>query len=271
MTPRETAAVTPGPSAIGISGSGNIACGLAVALAPFYEVRLHARSDSSAARAQSTLERMAKVPLPSVRVVTDLAELAGSEVLVEAVAEDPEVKIPALRDLADLAPRVPLVTTTSSLPLAELAAGCGAPERLAAVHVFSPVYAVPLIELAFPDEASDATRTAVAALCATIGKTAIEVPPVPGFVVNRVVFPMLMAAVETLALTGLPPESIDEAMELALGHRLGPLRTLDFIGLDVAVAIGGRLDLEVPPLLSEMVAEGRLGRKSGIGFFDHRR
>jgi 3-hydroxybutyryl-CoA dehydrogenase len=260
----------PAVQTVGISGSGNIACGLAVTLAPFYEVRLHARSIPSAERARRTLERMAKAPFPTVAVVGDLAELADADVLVEAVAEDLKIKVEALRALADLAPEVPLVTTTSSLPLADLAAGSGAPERLAAVHVFSPVYVVPLIELAFPAEASAATRTAVATLCARIGKTAVEVPPVPGFVVNRVVFPMLMAAVETLALTGLPAESIDEAMQLALGHRLGPLRTLDFIGLDVAVAIGERLELDVPPLLTEMVAAGRLGRKSGVGFFAHR-
>ncbi|MFT3865080.1 MAG: 3-hydroxyacyl-CoA dehydrogenase family protein [Solirubrobacterales bacterium] len=255
---------------VGISGSGNIACGLAVALAPSFEVRVLARSAASAERSRGTLARMAKAPLPSVTVSNDPASLAGADVLVEAVAEDLGVKIETLRALAALGPTVPLVTTTSSLPLAELAAGCGAPERVAAVHVFSPVYVVPLVELAYPDEATAATREAVANLCATIGKTVIEVPPVPGFVVNRVVFPMLIAAVETLTLTGLPAASVDDAMQLALGHRLGPLRTLDFIGLDVAIAIAARLDLPVPPLLRDMVAAGRLGRKSGTGFFVYR-
>lgn len=255
---------------VGIAGCGNIACGLTVACAPSREVRLHARSGASAERARRTLERMAKETPAAVTIVPHLTDLAGSAVLVEAVVEDLAVKTEVLRALAALPGEAPLVTTTSSLPLADLAHASGAPERVAAVHLFSPVYQVPLIELAFPAEASEATRATVRSFCATLGKTVIEVPGVPGFVVNRIVFPMLLAAVETLEFTGLEPESIDEAMRLSLGHPLGPLRTLDFIGLDVAIAIGERLDLTVPPRLREMAAAGSLGRKTGAGFFTYR-
>lgn len=267
---------------VGIAGSGNIACGLAVACAPQLEVRLYARSPAAAARARGTLARMAKgaggaasprVPtsVPErVAIVERLTDLAGATVLVEAVAEDLAIKAEVLRALAALPGTAPLITTTSSLPLADLAGAAGAPQRVAAVHLFSPVYQVPLAELAFPPAADQATRATARALCDAIGKTTIEVPGVPGFVVNRVVFPMLLAAVETLELTGLPPESIDAAMRLALGHPLGPLSTLDFIGIDVAVAIGERLELRVPGRLREMTAAGTLGRKSGAGFFSYR-
>jgi 3-hydroxyacyl-CoA dehydrogenase len=266
----------PDRPTIGIAGSGNIACGLAVACAPHLEVRLHARSAASAERARGTMARMAKRAPGGeqvdarVALVPELTDLADSTVLAEAVAEDIEIKGDVLRSLAALPGSAPLVTTTSSLPLTELAHASGAPDRVAAVHLFSPVYQVPLAELAFPEEADAATRTTVRALCDAIGKTVVEVPGVPGFVVNRVVFPMLMAAVETLELTGLEPEALDEAMRLALGHPLGPLRTLDFIGIDVAIAIAERLELKVPGRLREMAAAGTLGRKSGEGFFSYR-
>lgn len=257
------------PRSIGIAGAGNIACGLAVACAPQLEVRLYARSDASAERADRTLERMARSTPEGVVVERRLEALAGCSVLVEAVAEDLAVKTEVLRALAELPGETPLLTTTSSLPLGDLARGCGAPERVAAVHFFSPVYQVPLVELAFPEEASEETRASARALCAAIEKTAIEVPDVPGFVVNRIVFPMLLAAVETLELTGLAAESVDDAMRLALGHPLGPLRTLDLIGVDVAVAIAERLELGVPPRLREMTAAGALGRKAGAGFYSY--
>jgi 3-hydroxybutyryl-CoA dehydrogenase len=258
------------PGSVGIAGSGNIACGLAVACAPFLAVRLHARSAAASERARRTLARMAKSTPAEVTIVPRPEDLAGCAPLVEAVAEDASIKSDVLRMLAELPGAAPLVTTTSSLPLEELARASGAPERVAAVHLFSPVYRVPLVELTFPGETSEATRAAVHTFCAVIGKTVIEVPGVPGFVVNRVVFPMLLAAVETLELTGLEPESIDTAVRLALGYPLGPLRTLDFIGLDVTIAVGERLELAVPPRLREMAASGILGRKTGAGFHVYR-
>jgi 3-hydroxyacyl-CoA dehydrogenase len=252
---------------IGIAGSGNIACGLAVACAPHMEVRLHARSDASAQRARATVERMSRAAPVTVGIERDLAALAGAEMLVEAVAEDFAVKTATLRALAALPGAAALATTTSSLPVGELARASGAPKRVGALHVFSPVYQVALVELAFPDEAGTETRAALRGLCEALGKTVVEVPPVPGFVVNRLLFPMLLAAVETLELTALEPEAIDDAMRTALGHPLGPLRTLDFIGLDVSVAIAQRLDLAVPPTLPQLIAAGRLGRKTRHGFY----
>lgn len=256
------------PRSIGIAGSGNIACGLAVACAPFLEARLYARSPASAERARRTVERMAKGSTPAdILIEQRLDGLTGCSVLVEAVAEDMEAKTSILQALAQLPGEAPLVTTTSSMSLSDLARASGTPERVAAVHVFTPVYQVPLVELAFPDAATEPVRATVRVLCEAIGKTVVEVPAIPGFVVNRVIFPMLLAAVETYERTGLPAEAIDDAMRLSLGHPIGPLRTLDIIGVDVAVAIAQRLELGVPRTLRAMAATGALGRKTRAGFY----
>jgi 3-hydroxyacyl-CoA dehydrogenase len=124
-----------------------------------------------------------------------------------------------------------------------------------------------LVELAFPADASAGTRARTLALCEALGKTAVEVPDMPGFVVNRLLFPYLFEAVRLMERTGMAPEAIDTCMTLGTGHPMGPLALLDFVGLDVAVAIGESLAVEVPARLRELVAEGALGRKNGRGLY----
>ena len=126
-----------------------------------------------------------------------------------------------------------------------------------------------LVELVFPDAASDDTRARTETLCAALGKTVVEVPDIPGFVVNRLLFPLLFAAVELLDEHDLRPEAIDACMKLGAGHPMGPLALLDFVGLDVAEAIGESIDAPVPARIRELVAEGRLGKKTGAGFYDY--
>jgi 3-hydroxyacyl-CoA dehydrogenase len=126
-----------------------------------------------------------------------------------------------------------------------------------------------LVELAFPSAARPETRQRAHALCEALGKTAVEVPDVPGFVVNRLLFPYLFDAVRLHERTGLAPEAIDACMTLGAGHPSGPLRLLDFVGLDVAQAIAQALDIEVPDRVEQLIAEGALGRKTGRGFYDH--
>ena len=159
-----------------------------------------------------------------------------------------------------------LATTTSSLPVGALATASGVPERFAALHVFNPVPKMELVELAFPPEATPATRARVRALCAALEKTAVEVPDVPGFVVNRLLFPYLFAAVRMLEETGLSAEAVDDCMRLGAGHPIGPLALLDLVGLDVSAAIGQSIGVEVPARVDELVAGGALGRKAGRGF-----
>jgi 3-hydroxybutyryl-CoA dehydrogenase len=126
-----------------------------------------------------------------------------------------------------------------------------------------------LVELVFPDEATDETRQRFHQLCEELGKTAVDVPDVAGFVVNRLLFPYLFDAVRLAESTGLEPEAVDTCMKLGAGHPMGPLALLDLVGLDVAVAIGEAIEAEVPERLRQLVDEGRLGKKSGAGFYEY--
>jgi 3-hydroxybutyryl-CoA dehydrogenase len=249
---------------LGIVGSGAIACGLARAASEHHEVVVWARSERSAERAEDRVE--------DARVVTDLADLSGCDVVVEAVAEDPEVKRDIHRRLgALLPPEAVLATTTSSLSVAELAAASGRPERFGALHVFNPVEKMKLVELSFPDGATEETRARLHELCDRLDKTAVEVPDAAGFVVNRLLFPYLFDAVRMLERNSIEPEAIDICMTLGAGHPMGPLALLDFVGLDVAAAIGESIGAEVPQRVHELIEQGRLGRKAGAGFYEYER
>jgi 3-hydroxybutyryl-CoA dehydrogenase len=220
---------------------------------------LWARSDESAARVKG-----------ETRVVTDLSELADRDVVVEAVVEDPGVKRDLLAQLCDvLSGDAILATTTSSLSIEELAAATNRPERFCGLHVFNPVEKMDLVELVLPDAATDETRARMHELCTALGKNAVEVPDIPGFVVNRLLFPFLFEAVRLADEAGLEPEAVDACMKLGAGHPMGPLALLDFVGLDVAVAIGEQIGAEVPARVRELAGEGKLGRKSGAGFYDY--
>jgi 3-hydroxybutyryl-CoA dehydrogenase len=247
---------------LGIVGSGAIACGLARTAAEHHEVVVWARSEASAERAEERVE--------DARVVTDLAELAACDVVVEAVAEDAEVKRNIHRRLGELLPADAVIaTTTSSLSVADLAAASGRPERFGALHVFNPVEKMNLVELSFPGEATEETRAALRDLCERLEKTAVEVPDSAGFVVNRLLFPYLFDAVRMLERNSIEAEAIDTCMRLGAGHPMGPLALLDFIGLDVAAAIGESIGAEVPERVRELIAEGRLGKKAGAGFYEY--
>jgi 3-hydroxybutyryl-CoA dehydrogenase len=248
---------------LGIAGSGAIACGLARAASGPYEVVLCARSNGSAERACGEVEDAA-------RVVTDIAELAACPIVVEAIAEETAAKRALYGQLGEvLGVDAVIATTTSSLSVRALAAASGRPERFAAMHVFNPVEKMKLVELSFPDQASAETRRRLHALCDSLGKTAVEVPDSAGFVVNRLLFPYLFDAVRLQEREGLQPEVVDTCMELGVGHPMGPLAVLDFVGLDVAAAIGESIGAEVPDRIRELIAEGRLGRKAGAGFYDY--
>jgi 3-hydroxyacyl-CoA dehydrogenase len=248
---------------LGIVGSGAIARGLVHTACDAHEIVLWARRAESAERAQEKLEDRAEV-------VTDLGELAGAEIVVEAIAEDVGAKRGLHAELgALLPPEALLSTTTSSLSVAEIAAASGRPDRFAGLHVFNPVEKMKLVELAFPDEATEDTRQRFHDLCDELGKTAVEVPDATGFVVNRLLFPYLFDAVRMLERDGIEPEAVDTCMKLGAGHPMGPLALLDFVGLDVATAIGESIGAEVPARVRELVAEGKLGNKSGEGFYNH--
>jgi 3-hydroxybutyryl-CoA dehydrogenase len=259
---------------LAVAGSGAIACGLAATAAHHGPVLLLARSDSSADRARATVEKTlsrlgAEVGvggLHSVEIVTDQAALAEATFVVEAVVEDHDVKARLLSELdAILEPEAILASTTSSLSVEKLAQASGRPERFLGLHVFNPVTKMKLVELIFPSTASEETRSRALALCEKFEKTPVVVPDIPGFVVNRLLFPYLFNAVRLLEETGMNPADIDTCMKLGAGHPMGPLALLDLVGLDVSKAIGETIGEPIPPRLEELIAEGALGRKSGRG------
>jgi 3-hydroxyacyl-CoA dehydrogenase len=226
-------------------------------------VVLWARSDASKDRACAKVEDAATV-------VTELSELSGCSVVVEAISEEVETKRELYGLLADvLDDDAVLATTTSSLSVAELAKASGRPDRFGALHVFNPVDRMKLVELSFPDSASEETKQRLHQLCDELGKTAVEVPDAAGFVVNKLLFPYLFDAVRLLERDGLSPDAIDTCMQLGAGHPMGPLALLDFVGLDVAAAIGESIGADVPDRVHQLIADGRLGKKAGAGFYDY--
>jgi 3-hydroxybutyryl-CoA dehydrogenase len=259
---------------LAIAGSGAIACGLAAVAATQGHVTVFARSEGSCekadAKVRSICERMGATVNGNVLVSRDPSVLGDATFVVEAVVEDPNAKAELFRRLDEhLAEDAVLATTTSSLPIGGLARSSGRPDRFVGLHVFNPVPKMDLIELAFPDEASATTRVRARDLCTALGKTAVEVPDTPGFVVNRLLFPFLFEAVRLMERTGLDAEAVDTCMRLGAGHPMGPLALLDLVGLDVSAAIGRTIDVDVPTRILELIDEGALGRKTGRGFHSY--
>jgi 3-hydroxybutyryl-CoA dehydrogenase len=260
---------------LAIVGSGAIACGLAAAAAHRGPVLLLARSRSSAGRArdsvEKTLQRLgAEVDPAHVQIVTDPAALAEASFVVEAVIEMLDVKAAVLAELDGIVgAEAILASTTSSLSVEQLARSSGRPERFLGLHVFNPVTKMELVELVFPRAASAETRSRALALCEALEKTPVVVPDIPGFVVNRLLFPYLFSAARLVEETGLDPGEVDTCMRLGAGHPMGPLALLDLVGLDVAKAIGETIGEPVPARLEALIAEGALGRKSGRGFHSY--
>ncbi len=262
-----------GEERFAVVGSGAIACGLAAAAARLGEVILVARSDRSARLARGKLEtvcsRLGDDPLAErINVEHDYGAIDGATFVVETVLEDLKVKREVLRAIGEVtSPDAILGTSTSSLSIQDLAHASGDPTRFVGFHPFNPVPRMKLLEVAFPPEASASTRARVKAFGERLGKKVVEVPDRPGFVVNALLFPYLFGAVELLERTGMEPSDVDTCMTLGAGHPMGPLALLDYVGLDVAQAIGDAIDLPVPGRIDELVADGALGKKTGRGFY----
>jgi 3-hydroxybutyryl-CoA dehydrogenase len=263
-----------------VAGSGTIGCGLAAIATTAGNVHLLARSDASAWRAEETAQGLAKKidgGMPDrVRVTTTDADLADCDLVVEAIVEDPQAKGELLAGLAGACPNADLASTTSSLRLVDLGERGRVGDRLFGLHVFNPVTKMELIELCVPAGARAGVRDRALEWCRALGKTAVEVPDQAGFVVNRLLFPLLFEAVRLMESTGMTAKDVDACMRLGAAHPMGPLRLLDFVGLDVSAAIGdalhsdsGRDSDRVPGRIHELIAAGRLGRKAGAGFYEY--
>ena len=260
---------------LAIAGSGAIACGLAATAAHHGPVLLLARSESSADRARATVEKTlsrlkAEVDPDHVEIVTDAQALEEATFVVEAVIEDHDAKAALLTELNGIVDAdAILASTTSSLSIERLAQESGRPQSFVGLHVFNPVTKMQLVELIFPTAASEQTRRRALELCEKLEKTPVEVPDVPGFVVNRLLFPYLFSAVRLVEETGMNPADVDTCMKLGAGYPMGPLALLDLVGLDVSKAIGETIGEPIPARVEQLIAEGALGRKSGRGIHNY--
>jgi 3-hydroxybutyryl-CoA dehydrogenase len=211
--------------------------------------------------------------------VTPVDGLAEADLLIEAIVENAETKKELFRAADEALPaHAVLASNTSSIPITELAAVTSRPERVIGMHFFNPVPVLPLVEVIRAEQTSDETAAAIVALTRELGKTPAEANDFPGFVSNRILMPFINEAAYALMEGVAEPEAIDTVAKLGFAHPMGPLALADLIGLDTCVAImevlhDGLGDPKYAPcpLLRRYVAAGRLGRKSGRGFYEYAR
>ncbi|HLT47189.1 MAG TPA: 3-hydroxybutyryl-CoA dehydrogenase [Rubricoccaceae bacterium] len=278
---------------VSVIGAGTMGNGIAHVFAQHgHEVTLvdvdEARLDGALATIARNLDRQVKkellteeereATLARITGGTDLATgVAEADLVVEAATENPKVKAEIFRRMDEAAPRgAILASNTSSISITEIAAATTRPAQVVGMHFFNPVPVMKLVEVVRGLATSDETFAAVRDLAEALGKTPVEVNDYPGFVSNRVLMPMINEAVYCVMEGVAEPEAIDTVMRLGMAHPMGPLTLADFIGLDVCLSIMEVLHRELGdskyrpcPLLRKMVAAGRLGRKSGQGFYEY--
>lgn len=277
---------------IAVIGTGTMGSGIVQAFAQAgCAVLMKSRSESGIEKAMGrmkkslsklvekgkmTQEAMEAV-LANIRPTTDYADLADADLIIEAAVEEMNLKIELFRMLDTLVkPEAILATNTSSLSITGIAAQLSRPAQFIGMHFFNPATVMKLVELIRGQRTSQEVFDAVFALCEAIGKTPVAVNEAPGFVVNRILIPMVNEAVGILADGVASREDIDAAMKLGANHPMGPLALGDLIGLDVCLAIMEVLHAEFGedkyrphPLLRKMVRANLLGRKTGEGFYKY--
>jgi 3-hydroxybutyryl-CoA dehydrogenase len=270
-----------------VVGAGQMGGGIAQVLASSgRRVSLHDAAPGAVERGLETmsksLERLVAKgaeldPEQVLGRVEPVDELVPADLMVEAVVEDAAVKKEIFRAADEiLPPAAILASNTSSIPIASLAAETGRPDKVIGMHFFNPVPVMALVEVVSTPQTSEETRAAVVALAEELGKTPASANDFPGFVSNRILLPFINEAVWALHDGVAEAEAIDTIAKLGFNHPLGPLALADLIGLDTCVAIlevlrDGLQDnrYEPCPLLREHVAAGRLGRKTGQGFYSY--
>ncbi|GLH69353.1 3-hydroxybutyryl-CoA dehydrogenase [Geothrix rubra] len=238
--------------------------------------RIHAAWERALAKGKLTEDRHAEYAA-RLHGTLDFATLADCDLVIEAVPECLDLKLRTLAELDRVLETGSLLcSNTSSLSIAQLGAALDPARlsRLAGLHFFNPVPAMPLVEIVRTLATSEDTTAALKGFVGALGKTAVLAPDAPGFVVNRLLVPYLLDAVRCAEQRLATVEDLDAAMKLGAGHPMGPLHLSDFIGLDTMVSVAdvffeafGEPRFKAPSLLRQLVAAGRLGRKSGSGFY----
>lgn len=277
---------------IGVIGAGTMGNGIAQAFAAKgYDVIMQDIAEPALAKGLATIsgsmdrlikkgaltEDAKKATLAHICTTTKVDDLVSADVLIEAATENETVKIKILQAVEKvLRPETIIATNTSSLSITRLAAATHRPERFIGMHFFNPVPMMALVEIIRGLQTSEPTVTAITELAKAVGKTPIGVKNSAGFVVNRILCPMINEAIFVYAEGLASAAEIDEGMKLGCNHPIGPLALADLIGLDVLLAVMEVLyrNFEDPkyraaPLLKEMVDAGYLGRKSGRGFYSY--
>jgi len=269
-----------------VVGAGQMGGGIAqVVAASGRRVSLHDAQPGATDRALETMRKsLAKLadkggadPDEVLARVTPVEEVVPADLMVEAVVEDADVKLDVFRRAdATLPPAAVLASNTSSIPISSLAAATQRPDKVIGMHFFNPVPVLKLVEVVRGHDTSDETAREIVALAEELGKTPAEANDFPGFVSNRILMPFINEAAWALHDGVAEREAIDTIARLGFAHPLGPLALADLIGLDTCVAIMEVLheglgdEKYAPcPVLSDYVAQGRLGRKAGRGFYEY--
>ena len=277
---------------VGIAGAGNMGKQLALLFASYgfsiviwnHRVQTNFVKDfNRLATIQSRLGNIDKEQISAitarVRFVDDIASIADCDFIIEAVKEDKQVKSVVLKEIDSVAMNAKVIATnTSTLSITELASFTSRPDRFLGVHFFNPPMSMKLVEVIKGELTSEGLLDFVLGVLDEINKQPVVLPETPGFVVNRLLFPMINEAVFLLSEGISDAKTIDSCMQMGANHPMGPLELADLIGLDICLSILQTLVEETgdgkyrpAPLLKRYVRAGKLGKKSGVGFYTYRR